>query len=188
MSQKFKIVGISGSLREGSLNTATLRAAQELAPTSLDIEIAQLADVPMFNEDVEAKGWPAPVGALRRAVGSADGLLMASPEYNHSVTGALKNAIDWLSRPTGKGPIIGKPLAIVGASPSMIGTARSQLHLRQVASCLQMRVFPTAEVLISQANQKFDDNGRLHDEATQDFLSKMLAGYADWITKLKKDP
>ena len=180
MAQKIPIAGISGSLRKNSYNTATLRAVKEIASDTLDIDIVTLEDVPLFNEDVEAKGWPERVQALRDRLEPAKGVIFATPEYNYSIPGVLKNAIDWLSRPERKGPIFGKPAAIIGATPSMVGTARAQAHLRQVAFYNGMPLIPDVEILIARAGEKFDEDGRLTDNETRDFLSDMTEKFADW--------
>mgnify|MGYP000049699704 CR=1 FL=1 len=181
MAQKLKIAAISGSLRKGSYNTAALRAARELQPQGMEIEVITLEGIEPFNEDVEAEGWPPNVQVLRDKVAPAHGVLFATPEYNYSMPGVLKNAIDWWSRPTGKGPIVDKPAAIIGASLSKIGTARAQAHLRQSAFYNAMPLLPTAEVLISNASEIFDDQGRLADADTRKFLSEMLVEFGDWV-------
>lgn len=181
MAQKIPIAGISGSLREGSYNTATLRALKEIASDTLDIDIVTLEDVPLFNEDVEAQGWPDRVQALRDRIEPAEGIIFATPEYNYSVPGVLKNAIDWLSRPERKGPIFGKPAAIIGATPSMVGTARAQAHLRQVVFYNGMPLIADVEILVARAGEKFDDQGRLTDNETRDYLSSMAEKYTDWV-------
>jgi len=177
------VAGISGSLRKGSWNTATLRAAQELAPGNLDIDIVTLKDVPLFNQDVEHKGWPDHVQELRDRVQAADAVIFASPEYNYSVTGVLKNAIDWLSRPEGDAPLNGKPAAIVGATPAFVGTARSQAHLRQIIFYNAMPLLPTAEVLIARAGDRVGHDGRLTDEKTRVVLKDMLEKFAAWVER-----
>jgi len=183
MQRKYRVAGISGSLRKGSYNTATLIAAQELAPDTLEIEIITLEDVPLFNEDVEDKGWPLRVQELRDRVEAADAVIFATPEYNYSITGVLKNAIDWLSRPEGEAPLNGKPAAIVGATPSFVGTARGQAHLRQIVFYNAMPLLPTAEVLIANAKDRFDDEGRLTDEETREVLRDMLEKFAAWVDR-----
>ena len=183
MARKFKVAGISGSLRKGSYNTATLRAAQELAPATLEIDIVTLEDVPLFSQDLEAQGWPPRVQDLRERIGASDAVIFASPEYNYSVTGVLKNAIDWLSRPEGDAPLNGKPAGIVGATPAFVGTARGQAHLRQIVFYNAMPLLPTAEVLIARANQRFDDDGKLTDEQTREVLKDMLDKFAGWVER-----
>ncbi|MBU2531789.1 MAG: NAD(P)H-dependent oxidoreductase [Alphaproteobacteria bacterium] len=185
MAEDIRVAALSGSLRKGSFNTATLQTVAELAPASMHIDVLTLHDVELFNEDVEAEGWPPNVSALRDKVAAASAVMIATPEYNYSVPGVLKNAIDWLSRPTGKGPIVGKPLAIIGASPSKVGTARAQAHLRQIAFYNAMPLLPSAEVIISQAPSQFDDHGRLTNSDTREFLKSMLKEFEGWIVKQK---
>ena len=183
------VLAFSGSLRRGSFNTAALVAARELQPPGMAIEIADLAAVPLFNEDVEAAGWPEAVAELRRRVAAADALLIATPEYNSSIPGVLKNALDWLSRvdrtrPGTKSPADAKPVGILGVSPGRLGTARAQLHLRQV--CVAMNMLPAnrPDVLVSVAHEKFDTTGRLTDEATRKFIADLLAGLHQWTGRL----
>lgn len=133
-----RVFGISGSLRKGSYNTALLRAAKELAPEGMQIEIYEgLGAIPPYNEDVREQGWPEPVRELRERIAAADALLVVTPEYNYSIPGVLKNAIDWASRPPNP-PMAGKPAAIMGASGGNFGTARAQLHLRQIFTFLDV--------------------------------------------------
>lgn len=183
MTHTYKVAGITGSLRKGSYNTATLRAARDLAPESLDIEIVTLEDVPLFNEDVEAVGWPDRVRQLRDQVAAADAVIFASPEYNYSISGVLKNAIDWLSRPEGNAPLNGKPAAVVGATPAFVGTARGQAHLRQIVFYNAMPLLPTAEVLIARAGERFDAAGDLTDGDTRSVLRDMLEKFAVWVER-----
>ncbi|WP_158046692.1 NADPH-dependent FMN reductase [Skermanella pratensis] len=175
------IVGISGSLRKGSLNSAALRAARDLAPPGVTVEIFDIAGIPLYNDDTRNEnGYPAPVQALRDALKAADGILFATPEYNYSVPGVLKNAIDWASRPPEQ-PFDAKPIAIMGASPGVLGTVRAQTHLRQFFVYLNGLVLNRPEVMIGQANSKFDPEGRLTDQGTADFLKTFLASFADHI-------
>ena len=148
----FQIVGIAGSLRQGSFNRALLRAATELAPATLRITVHDLLPIPLYNADVESRGAPEVVADLRNAVRAADGLLIATPEYNHGVPGVLKNAIDWLSRPPEAGALSGKPAAIMGASPGMTGTARSQSQLRQAFVFTNTYAMTQPEVLVARAH------------------------------------
>lgn len=187
MKPTIRIAGISGSLREGSYNTAALKAAAKLAPDDVAIDVMTLEGLPLFNEDVEANGFPDPVARLHERIKSVDGVLFSTPEYNYSIPGVLKNAIDWLSRPERKSPIYMKPAAIMGASPSMIGTARAQAHLRQVAYYNAMPLLATSEVLIFRAGEKFDDDGQLHDEKTKEFLASMVADFRNWVRRLTVD-
>ncbi len=182
------ILAICGSLRRGSYNRAALLAARELQPPGLDIEIADISGVPFFNEDTEAAGWPDAVADLRRRVADADALLIATPEYNYSVPGALKNALDWLSRPDrqhpdDRPPLDSKPLGIIGVSTGQFGTARAQLHLRQI--CVYTNGLPMnkPEVLIGHAREKFDAQGRLTDEGTRAFLRTFLESLLSWTLR-----
>jgi chromate reductase len=181
MTERLRIAGISGSLRKGSYNTALLRAIASLGTERFDLDIVTLEDVPPFNEDVERIGWPPPVQALRDRLEPARGIVLATPEYNYSIPGVLKNAIDWLSRPERKGPIFGKPVAIVGATPSRVGTARAQAHLRQVAFYNAMPLIPSVEILVALAGDKFDDDGQLIDGDTRDYLRDMVTRFVDWV-------
>jgi chromate reductase len=168
-----KVLGISGSLRERSYNTMALRAAQKLAPEGVEITIADLRDVPIFNQDVRAHGEPAAVQSLKAQVREADAVLFACPEYNYSIPGVLKNALDWLSLPP-DAPFDGKPVAIMGASPGSLGTSRAQYHLRQVLLFLNTFTVSKPEVFIGSAQTKFNENGELVDAATGDHIAGLL--------------
>lgn len=174
-----KIAAISGSLRKGSFNTALLRAASELAPAGIQIEICSIDGLPHYNEDVQAEGWPVEVEALAAKIREADALLIATPEYNYSVPGVLKNAIDWLSRLDDQ-PFGGKAIGLLGASKGALGTVRSQGHLRLIFVFLNGIVMNRPEVFVGSAHQKFDDQGRLTDQATRDFLETYLATFRKW--------
>lgn len=182
---KVRIVGIAGSLRKGSYNAAALRAAKELAPSGVIIDAFDIAPIPLYNEDVKQQGFPAPVADLRRRVKEADGLLLVTPEYNYSVSGVLKNTIDWISRPPEQ-PFDGKPIAIMGASQGALGTARGQYHLRQMFIFLNAHVLNRPEVMITQAQNKFDAEGKLTDQPTRDLIAQLLTSFRDWIHRLKK--
>lgn len=176
------VVAFAGSLRRASYNRALLRAAQEVAPAGMAISIFDISEVPLYNGDVEAAGEPEPVARLKQAIRAADGLLIATPEYNHGVPGVTKNAVDWVSRPYAKSPLDGKPVAILGASPAATGTARGQSQLRQclgVAYCM-----PHPEILVHQAHEKFDAEGRLTDEKTREYLGRFLVAFGDWIRRV----
>jgi chromate reductase len=181
MRDPLQIAGIAGSLRRGSLNRALLRAAQEVAPPALRIEIHDLTDIPLYNGDIEAQGVPSPVTALRGVVQAADGLLIATPEYNHGVPGVLKNTIDWLSRPPRASALDGKPAALIGASPGMTGSARGQSQLRQAFVFTNTYALAQPEVLVARAHEKFDDAGRLTDEPTRAHLRTFLERFAAWV-------
>lgn len=180
-----RVVAIAGSLRKASYNKALLRAAQELAPERLQIEIHDLAGVPLYNEDVEAEGVPQAVLDLRQAIAAADGLLIATPEYNHGVPGVMKNAFDWLSRLPRKSVLQGKPTALMGASPGTTGTARGQSQLRQSFVFTDTPAMLQPEVLVGRAHERFDAEGRLTDQKVRDYLVLFLERFADWIERLR---
>jgi chromate reductase len=180
---RITVLGICGSLRQASFNRAALREAIKLAPDGVVIEEADLSEIPPYNEDIRAKGFPAPVETLRRRIAAADALLFATPEYNYSMPGVLKNAIDWASRPPDQ-PFAGKPIAIMGASAGMFGTARAQYHLRQVCVFLDMHPINKPEVMIPAAHTKFDANGQLTDDPTRGFIAALVAALRDWTLKL----
>lgn len=172
-----KILGVSGSLRAASFNTALLRAAKDLVPDGVEIEIFGLHDLPLFNEDVEAVGDPPPVASWKEAVRSADALLLACPEYNGGITGVMKNAIDWASR--GKpAPLARKVCCLVGASPGATGTVRAQDALRLCLRRAGAETVPLGDVLVGQAHTKIID-GVLSDETTRTYLARHLAAFVD---------
>ena len=179
------VIGISGSLRKGSFNTAALRAAQGLAPEGMTIERAEIGDLPLYNDDVRAAGFPPPVERLRAQLAAADAVLLVTPEYNYSISGVLKNAIDWASRPPNQ-PFEGKPVAIMGASPGLFGSARAQYHLRQMLIFLNAMPLNRPEVMIGQAQNKVDADGNLTDEPTREFIRKLLVSLRDWTERLKR--
>src|SRR6201997_3115496 len=173
------VLAICGSLREGSYNRAALRTAIELKPPGMTIETAEIGSIPPYNEDVRAQGFPPPVETLRRQIAAADALLFATPEYNYSMPGVLKNAIDWASRPPDQ-PFAGKPVAMMGASAGMGGTARAQYDLRRSCVFLDMHPLNKPEVFIGQAQTKFDAQGRLTDEAARGFIRDLLVNLEKW--------
>ena len=179
------VIGISGSLRKGSFNTAALRAAQGLAPEGMTIERAEIGDLPLYNDDVRAAGFPPPAERLRAQLAAADAVLLVTPEYNYSISGVLKNAIDWASRPPSQ-PFEAKPVAIMGASPGLFGSARAQYHLRQMLIFLNAMPVNRPEVMIGQAQNKFDADGNLTDEPTREFIRKLLVALRDWTERLQR--
>lgn len=184
---EIKVLGIAGSLRKGSYNRALLRAACDLAPEGLELRIFErLADIPLYNEDVRAQGDPEPVVALKEAIRRADALLWVTPEYNYSIPGVLKNAIDWASRPAKDSVLDGKPVAIMGATSGLWGTVRSQMHLRQVCVFTNMHPLNKPEVLVARALDKFDDDGHLTDDTTRGFVRELLEALAAWTLRLQK--
>jgi chromate reductase len=168
-----EILGIVGSLRAGSFNHLALKAAQELVPEGAVLDLIDLHGIPVFNQDDEVT-IPATVREFKRRIMAANAILFATPEYNYSIPGVLKNAIDWASRPYGESAWQGKPAAILGASPGHLGTARAQYHLRQVLVALNMPVVNQPEVMIGDAAQRFDRDGKLTDEPTRKSIQKLL--------------
>jgi len=179
-----KILAISGSLRRGSFNTAALKACGELMPAGMTISYARLDDIPMFNQDVFDAGMPEPAKRFRAEVTAADGVLIASPEYNFSLSGVLKNAIDWASRPPNQS-WQDKPIALFSVSQGPMGGARVQYDLRRILGQLWGHVLPRPEVLIGSSPSKFDAQGRLTDETTRKFLADLLAGLKTWIIRMQ---
>jgi chromate reductase len=173
-----KILGIAGSLRKASFNHAALRAAQKLVPAGATLESFELDGIPVFNQD-EEKNPPARVVEFKDRIRAADAILFVTPEYNFSIPGPLKNAIDWASRPSGQSAWKGKPAAVMGASPGMLGTARAQYHLRQCFVFLDMPAVNQPEVLIAAAGQKFDAQGELTDQVAKDLIGKLLTALCD---------
>ncbi|OAT82385.1 NADPH-dependent FMN reductase [Desulfotomaculum copahuensis] len=179
------ILGFAGSLRKHSYNRAALRAAGELLPEGMTMDTFDLSPVPVYNEDVEAEGFPAPVQEFKARIAAADALLIVTPEYNYSIPGVLKNALDWASRPPGQSPLAGKPVAFMGASSGYFGTARAQYHLRQVCVILDMYPLNSPEVFIPAAQTKFDQNGRLTDDRTRESIRRLLLALRTWTNKLQ---
>lgn len=183
-----EILGISGSLRGGSYNRKLLQEAVRMAPAGMSITLYDgLGSIPPYNEDVEAEGLPESVAHFKRLIAEADGILVATPEYNYSVTGVLKNAIDWASRPAGESPLEGKPAAVIGASPGMGGTARAQLSLRNSFVFTRTPVLPGPEVLVTRAHEQFDD-GHLKSPDTRKFLLDLLERFEVFARRFMDEP
>ena len=178
-----RILGLSGSLRRKSFNTGLLRAAAAHAPDGVDIDARTIHGVPLYDADLEAEGTPQPVLDLRAALAEADGLLMVTPEYNNSVPGVFKNAIDWMSSGDGAALFKGKPVALIGASPGGFGTILSQNAWLPVLRTLGTRPWFEGRLLVSKAAGLFDDEGRLSDAATRDRLVTFVRGFAEQIAK-----
>jgi chromate reductase len=177
------ILGISGSLRKASWNTAALRAVAEMLPDGVTLDIAEIGDLPLINQDLEQDGkYPAPVERFRSKILAADALLFATPEYNASIPAPLKNAIDWASRPANT--FAGKPAAIIGVAGGALGTARAQYPLRQTLGVLSVQLLGQPEVFIGAAGQKFDADGKITDQATLDFLGKMVATFVKFAARV----
>ncbi|HEX2190441.1 MAG TPA: NAD(P)H-dependent oxidoreductase [Longimicrobiaceae bacterium] len=181
-----RVLAIAGSLRRGSYNRLLLEAAAELAPDGIRVEVFdELASIPLFDEDLEAAtgGGPAAVAALRERVALADGLLIATPEYNHSMPGVLKNVLDWLSR--GDEPVLaGKPAAVVGVTGGQWGTRLAQAAVRQVLYSTGSPVLPAPAVFVRGAGERFDAAGRLTDGPTRAALERLLDAFGEWIRRV----
>lgn len=184
MAEQLKVLGISGSLRKASFNTMALKAAQKLAPEGMTIEIADISQIPLYNEDLKTDGNPEPVENFRQHIKAADGVLFVSPEYNYSIPGVLKNAYDWASRPPEQ-PFNEKPVAIMGASTGLFGTARMQYELRKSLVFTNAIVMPRPEVMIGGAPSKFNAEGNLIDEKTQQILADFLKAFHSWILRVR---
>jgi chromate reductase len=187
METELKILGIAGSLRRGSYNCGLIAAAAELAPAGMRIEPFELAGIPLYNSDDEAAPAARAV-EFRRRVREADGVLIATPEYNYAISGVLKNAIDWASQPYGQNAWDAKPVAVMGASVSSLGTARAQYQLRQTLTALNCYTLNQPEVLVGGAPEKFDGAGRLTDAATRADVAAMLRAFGEWIRKISPAP
>jgi chromate reductase len=178
-----RVLGIVGSLRAESYNGRLLAAAIELAAPELSIRPHSLADVPLYNADIQAQGEPPGVAALRAAVRDSDAVLFASPEYNFGVPGVLKNAIDWISRPPAHTPFARKPAAIMGASTGPSGTMRMQFELRLALQSMGTYTMPKPEIVVTHCKDKFDAQGRLTDEGTREHLARFLLAFVEWTKR-----
>jgi chromate reductase, NAD(P)H dehydrogenase (quinone) len=176
-STAINVLGLSGSLRQKSFNSALLKAAISLVPPGMTITAGSFTQFPIYNADVEASGFPAPVQTLAKQIRDADAVLIVSPEYNYSIPGGLKNAIDWVSRVEHQ-PFNEKLIAIMGASPGRLGTARMQYQLRQSFVFLNGIVLNRPEVMVGNANGVFDDQGHLTDEPTRKMIGDLLKALA----------
>jgi NAD(P)H-dependent FMN reductase len=179
-----RIIGIAGSLRRGSCNGALLRAAKELAPGGVEVEIASIAEIPLYDGDLESeRGIPDPVTTLKDRIAAASGLLLVTPEYNSSIPGVLKNAIDWLSRPPKDIPWVfgGKPVAIIGATPGAGGTRLAQSAWLPVLRTLGARAWAGKQLYVAGAGTVFDPEGKLVDEKIRKLLSEFVAGFAAFV-------
>jgi chromate reductase len=188
MSEQMKWVGISGSLRKGSYNTALLHTASTLLPENVTMEIFPIGDIPLYNADLDmpaAKQRPAVVQRFRDLLESTDGLLICSPEYNYAIPGLLKNAIDWASRGEDS-PLLGKPIAVMGATIGLWGTVRMQMVFHNIFLYLNMKPVYKPEVLISKAESKFDDKGNLTDTTSRDLVKKKLEALKALILEGKR--
>lgn len=184
MNDKIHIVGICGSLRRDSLNALALRVAAAELPEGATMDEADIAGLPPYDEDVREEGIPQSVQDLADKVRAADALLIVTPEYNYSIPGVLKNALDWVSKTKGQ-PFRRKPIALMGASPELAGTSLAQHHLRQIFVCLNAYVLPEPEVMIGGADEKFDSAGNLHDEKALAAIRKLMPALVDWSRRLR---
>ena len=185
MNNPVRILGIAGSLRSESYNRAALRAATELVPEGATLDVFELDGIPGFSQD-EEQNPPAKVVELKKRIREADAILIVTPEYNYSIPGVLKNAIDWASRPYGDSAWNGKPAAIMGASIGTIGTARAQYHLRQMMVFLNMFPINQPEVMIGNASERFDAAGKLTDAPTKEFIRQLLQNLVEWTRRIAK--
>ncbi len=185
MNHPFTILGIPGSLRKASYNRGLIRAAQKLVPDGVTIEDFDLDGIPPYNQDEEMRP-PARVTQLKARIRAADAILIATPEYNYSIPGVLKNAIDWASRPYGDSAWDGKPVAIMGASVGFTGAARAQYHLRQAFVYLNMHPLNRPEVMVGNAATRFDEGGNLTDENSKEHVRQLLTALVDWARKLER--
>src|SRR3989475_6875378 len=187
MNKPITILGIAGSLRRQSYNRSALRAVKQLAPEGLTLDIFELDGIPGFNEDDE-KNLPAKVVEFKKRLRAADALLIVTPEYNYSIPGVLKNAIDWASRPHGDSAWSGKSAAIMGASLGAIGTARAQYHLRQIFVALNLFPLNQPEVIIADAAHRFDEDGNLIHDPTKQLIQELLKNLVDWTRRISSAP
>ncbi len=175
------IATIAGSLRKASINRGLLNACRDVAPDGVTFETLSIGVLPHYDGDLAADGDPATVAEFKAAIASADALLIATPEYNYSVPGVLKNALDWASRPAYRSVFAGKKTAMLGASYSVVGTARAQAHLKGIMLGMAAPVFPYPEVLVGAAKEKFDAAGTLTDTGTREHLAAFVAAFASWV-------
>ena len=183
MGKTFKILGFAGSLRRESFNKALLRAAVGLVPENVELEVFDLEGIPLFNQDLEQEPGER-VREFKARIKASDAILIATPEYNYSIPGVLKNAIDCASRPYGDNAFEHKPVAIMGAAPGMLGTARAQYHLRQCFVYLTCFALNQPEVMVAHAREKFDKDGRLIDQRTRELIKELLENLVAWTRRL----
>ncbi len=183
MEKAVNILGFAGSLRKGSYNKALLRAALDLVPKGAKLEVFDLEGIPPFNQDLENQP-PQKVKEFKAKIRAADAILIATPEANYTLPGALTNAMNWASRPYGDNAFDGKPVAVMGATPGMIGTARAQYHLRQSFVFLNMIPVNQPEVMVSYAHEKIDKDGKVTDQKTREKIGELLESLVTWKKRL----
>lgn len=179
------ILGLCGSLRAKSLNLMALKTAGELMPQGMTLSIGEIGDLPLYNLDVQQQGWPASVVRLRDQMLAADGVLIASPEYNGTMSAALKNAIDWMSRFRPM-PFTRKPCALLSASEGVLGGARVQYEIRRSLALIEAMILPKPEVFIGMAHTKFGPDGSFNDEAGRELLAEQMVAFQAWITRIQR--
>ena len=183
-----KVLALSGSLRKESFNTKLLHAACECLSGEAEVVFADCAGVPLYNSDIDNEVKPEPVANLLRVIAGCDGILIATPEYNYSIPGVLKNTIDWVSRPAYKSVLVGKPTGILSAAKGPVGGAQSQGHLRQVFSATLTPVVPSPPFFLPMAQDKFDDGGALIDDGVRHRLDRYMQDFIAWVTLLSGRP
>ena len=181
---EMSVLGFAGSLRRASYNRGPIRAAAELAPPGIAVEVVDLADLPLYNQDVDDAGEPAAVVAFKQAIARVDALLVATPEYNHGVPGVLKNAIDWASRPRVTSPLRDNAVAVMGASPGHGSTARAQAQLRDAFVFTGACVMPLPELLVGTAGEHFDQGGNLTDPALRASVAALVEALRAWTLRI----
>jgi chromate reductase len=184
MTAPIRVAALCGSLRKASYNAAALRVAIEVAPAGMTVTTAEIGDLPLYNDDIRQQGFPAPVERLGTALREADAILFVTPEYNFSIPGVLKNAIDWVSRLQPQ-PFDAKPVAIMGAAMGPLGTGRAQYDLRKMMVFLNAFPVNKPEVFIGMAQTKFDADGKLTDQPTREFIQKLMVSLQAWTQKLR---
>jgi len=182
---QYRILALCGSLRRGSLNRMVMNLAAEVAAPDMVFEEAEIRTIPYFDGDDFTKGFPGPVTALREQIRAADGIFIASPEYNFSLSGVLKNALDWASRAPDQ-PFAGKPVTVMSATQGPMGGGRVQYEVRKVMQSMLVFFMPKPETFVGMAHTKFDADGRCTDATTRKFVTEHMAGFRDWIAKIKK--
>jgi chromate reductase len=181
-----RVLGFAGSLRKNSFNRLLVEAAAKLLPDSAQLEVFDLDGIPLYNQDTEVLGIPEAVKRFKEKVEGADAILIATPEYNHSYPGVLKNAIDWASRPYGQNSFDNKPVAVISASPGMFGGVAAQDQLKQVLLALNMHLITQPAVIVTSAHDKIDSDGNVTDPATREFLRKLLVNLVDYASRFNQ--
>ena len=185
IERPLEILGITGSLREGSYNTLLLESCRRIFPEGTNFEVVTCRDIPLYEAALDGESKPPTVEAFCKAIAAADAVLFATPEYNYSVPGGLKNAIDWASRPAFRAPLTKKPTGILSASAAVTGGARAQGHLKQILLATLSPIFPSPEVLVGEAGKKFGPDGKLTDEKVLASVERYVNGFAEWVLRVR---